>query len=328
MKSNTPRLEVSNNSTSIFNSCQKKYFWTYVQGLKPIRKSSALSLGGIIHEAFDLYYRGTSLGDTSKFIHDTMDSQIANAKPEEIEDLTIVKHILLGMWSFHPFKLSDWTSIKPEMEFRVKIPGTRGIVFVGKIDGLVTDQSGSMWVRELKTTSQPFSQFELRSRQSPQGSGYIWAMRQLGYPVQGIIYDYIKKPLLRKGVSENAISYCQRIFTDYGQRPDNYFKRHPSYRTAEEIRLFEQDLKKVAYDIRQRSHDNNWHRNADQCWNYNSECPYLKICFKENPDPLTLSIYFDQKNTNYKGATNVRGTNTGGSIIGSGVGGATPSVTV
>lgn len=300
-------LEISNNSISIMKSCQKKYYWNYVEGLRPIRKTNVLSLGTILHKAFEIYYNGDSLAGF-KHIQDTTNDLIANALPEDLEDIRIMQYTLTGMWNYHPFKVSDFQKIEPELEFRVKVPGTRGIVFVGKIDGLVTDLNGRKWIRELKTTSQPFSQFEVRSRQSAQGTGYLWAMKKLGYQVEGILYEYIKKPLLRKGVNETMDGYGQRIMYDYGNRPDVYYKRHPSYRPDVELDLFESDLRNAALDIRKRTHDNRWHRNPDQCWNYNSECPYLKICFKAQPDPMTLQLYFDQKPTVNKGGSNAGGT--------------------
>lgn len=299
-------------------SCQKKYYWNYIEGLRPVRKTASLSLGSVIHEAFDWFYKGASSFEVLKSIHTTMDIQIDKAPLEDVEDLMIARYILTGMWNSFPFKITtftDFKKIEPEMEFKVKVPRMRGVLFVGKVDGLVTDNNGLMWIRELKTTSQPFSQFELRCRQSSQGTGYIWALRQLGYPVQGVVYDYIKKPLLRKGVNETVDDYGKRIVLDYASRPDVYYKRHPSYRTDEEIAMFEKDLRQVAYDIRQKGRENSWHRNTDQCWNYNSECPYLKICFKEKPDPLTLQIYFENKPTLNKGVADGR---TSGSTGGGG----------
>ena len=305
-------LEVSNNSTSIFKSCQMKYKWNYVDGLKPLRKSNVFSMGTILHKAFEIYYNNIS--DPFKYIDDTTKDLVANALlQDDVEDYTTMRYTLLGMWTYSPFKVTDFKKVEPEMEFRVKVPGTRGIVFVGKIDGLVTDLNGRLWVRELKTTSQAFAQFELRSRQSAQGTGYLWAMRRMGIPVEGILYDYVKKPLLRKGVNENMDQYGQRIMYDYGNRPDVYYKRHPSYRSDYELDLFEQDLRSASLDIRKRTHDGKWHRNSDQCWNYNSECPYLKICFRQ-PDPLTISVYYNIKPTINKGGSNANGgdTSTGG----------------
>lgn len=288
-------LEISNNSTSIMRSCQMKYRWNYIEGLKPIKKSAALSLGSVIHSAFDMFYCGFSHSDVLKYISDTMNDQISKASPTEVEEIVIIKYTLLGMWTSYPFKLDGFTKIEPEKEFRIKVPGTRGIEFVGRVDGLVTDINGKMWVRELKTTSQTQQQFEVRVKHSSQGTAYVWAMRKLGFPVQGMIYDYVKKPLLRKGVNEDMNGFGTRIFNDYGTRPDVYYKRHYSYRTDAELVLYEQDLKSIAYDIRRRRKDGKWYRNQDQCWNFNQECPYLKICFSSVPDPLTIQLYYERK---------------------------------
>lgn len=295
-------LEISNNSSSIMRSCQKKYFWTYVEGLRPLKKSAALSLGSILHAAFDMHYKNFTALEVMQYINDTMDAQIAKADPIAAEDLSLIKYTLTGMWMNYPFKLDAFSKIEAEKEFRIKVPGTYGLVFVGKVDGLVTDLNGKMWVRELKTTSQTFQQFESRVRQSSQGTGYIWAMRSLGYPVQGVIYDYIKKPLLRKGVNEDVGTFGARIVNDYSSRPDMYYKRHHSYRLDEELALFENDLRQVAKDIRRRSKDGQWYRNPEQCWNFNSECPYLKICFRKVPDLLTVELYYERKPTIFKGA--------------------------
>jgi hypothetical protein len=290
-------LEVSNNSSSMMRSCQKKFFWHYIEGLRPIRKSNALTLGSILHSAFDMYYKGFSRLDVVKYITDTTDDEISKAGPQDVEPLLITKYTLAGMWLNYPvtMKLDEFKEIKSEMEFRVPVPGMRGVVYVGKVDGLLTDLKGRMWVRELKTTSQTFQQFETKVRQSTQGTGYIWALRKLGFPVNGMIYDYVKKPLLRKGVNEDVATFGARIMHDYSQRPDIYYKRHHSYRIDEELNLFEADLRRVAYDIRKRKQTGQFYRNPDQCWNFNVECPYLKICFREKPDPLTLQLYYEKK---------------------------------
>ena len=302
-------LEISNNSTSIMRSCQKKYHWTYIAGLKPIRKTTSLSLGTVLHSAFDMYYKGFQATEVYKYIIDTMDEQLSKVSPEETEDVTIAKYILIGMWNNYPFNLDGFKKIEAEKEFRVNVPGISDVVFVGKVDGLVTDHQNKLWVRELKSTSQTFEQFEVRARRAQQASGYIWAMRKLGYPVEGIIYDYVKKPLLRKGKAEDMHQYGYRILTDYSTRRDMYYKRHYVYRTQEELDMFEDDLRSCATDILARSQDGCWHRNSDQCWNYNTECPYLKICYQKIPDPLTVQLYFETKQTPNKGGVDVGRTN-------------------
>ena len=295
-------LEISINSTSIMRGCPMKYRWRYIDGLVPYKKSSQLSLGSVVHSAFNMYYNRFSDEEIVAYIAKTMYEEISKCSPSESEDLVISKYTALGMWMNYPKDLSCFSSIKPEMEFR--FPVVDDIEFVGKVDGLV-EKDGKLWVRELKTTALSYSQFENRAKTSPQATGYIWGMRRLGHPVVGVIYDYIKKPLLRKNKSEDMHQFGHRIVEDYKNRPNEYFKRHYSYRSDEDLNIFEKDMIQVAKEIQRHSKANDWYRNPDSCWNFNSECPYKKVCFQSVPDSLTVQLYFTKQPSINKGGTDV-----------------------
>ena len=290
-------LEISNNSTSIYKSCPMKYYWRYLEGLVPFRRSSALSLGSIVHSAFDMYYSGFSADEVTAYIEKTADEQIASALPEMTEDLVVMKYTALGMWQNCPKDLSVFEEIKPELELRIKLPGTRGIKVVLKIDGLVKID-GKMWIRELKTTGLSFSQFEKRCETAPQCSLYTYAVRKAGHDVHGVIYDFIKKPSLRRHVRESKDDFGKRISLSYKERPEFYYKRHYSYRSKEMLDLFETDIRQVAREIRTRCNKGKWYRNPDACWNFNSACAYMPICFQKEPDKLTIDLFFQRKPIN------------------------------
>jgi len=294
-------LEISNNSTSIYNSCPKKYYWNYIRGLRPYKKSTALSLGSIVHSAFDMHYNKFSESEVLKYISDTADEEIAKSPPDQSEDLVIMKYTALAMWLGFPKDLSLFEEIKPEMEMKVEL--VPGVIIMLRLDGLVK-QDGRFWIRELKTTGMSFEQFEKRCETSQQCSLYTYAVRRSGIPVEGIIYDFIKKPLLRKSLKEDKDQYGKRIVDDYKARPDNYFKRHYSYRNQETLDLFEEDLVDTAQDMLQRFETNTWYRNTESCWNFNSACQYMPICFSKEPDQLTLDVYYEQQPINpEKGGT-------------------------
>lgn len=70
--------------------------------------------------------------------------------------------------------------------------------FFGFADGLVVDSNGEMWVAELKSTDQLSKVTSLM--QSPQTRLYVWALRQMGYPVAGAMLDVIRtfKPVRKE----------------------------------------------------------------------------------------------------------------------------------
>jgi len=286
------QLEISHSSCSMARQCPMKYYWKYIMGYKPILKPISMALGSIVHEAFDMYYKGFTSMETDKFIRDTMAQQIAEVSLPDQEDLQIVKYTALGMWNYYPNKnLSAYDEIKSEKEFKVKIDGMRNVLFVGKTDRLIKF-NGKWWIGELKTTGLPFSVFKNRMNVTDQVTAYTYAWRKLGYPVQGCLFDYIKKPLLRKGVNETCQDFSHRIFMDYKSRPKEYFNRHFEYRSDDDIKRWLKDTKTLIKTIR-NIRKGIVYRNPDSCWNYNAECPYKKICFTDKPDQLTLNLYFE-----------------------------------
>ena len=293
-------MNISNNSSSVARSCWKKYYWRYIEKLTPIRQSSALTLGKIIHKAFDLYYKGKPIKEVISYISKTFDDEIRQSSPEESEYLTIAKYTAIGMVAHNPYTSIQFERIESEKEFRIKL--TRGVWFIGRVDGIVK-KGGKWWLRELKTTSQTQRQFHQRSSISSQGTAYVWALRRDGYDVKGIMYDFIKKPLLRKRVQEDQYEFGSRILADYKKRKDFYYGQIFSYRSQQEIDLWEEDAVSLVKEVRSKRRHKRFYRNTLACYSYNSECPYKKICFESSPDVLMLQLYFkrDGKQINEKG---------------------------
>ena len=223
-----------------------------------------------------------------------MDEQIANASINEQEDLEIIKWTALGMWVSFPRKdLTIFQETKSEKEFKVRLGNMRNVLFVGRSDRLIK-KDGLWWVGELKTTGLPLQGFKNRMSVSDQVTAYVYAWKKKGYPVNGVLFDIIRKPLLRKGVREDCTLFCQRIFDDYVSNPLKYHERHYEYRSDEDLNRWEKDTTLAVKNIR-RIWKGDYFRNPDACWNYNSECPYKKICFTDKPDQLTVDLYFEKK---------------------------------
>jgi hypothetical protein len=288
-------MELSYNNGSTFRGCQKKFYWRYVERLEPVTKLPSLTLGAVLHEGFDLFYKGGSDQEVYDYLLDKFNEEISKQEVSDQEDLLIAKYIAMGMWLYYPYKKREYQEVSSEEKFTVPI--ANGVDFIGRVDGRVK-QNDLWWVRELKTTGLPQRQFEGRCATSAQGTGYVYAMTKLGYDIKGILYDYIKKPLLRKGINETADEFGRRIIQDYKARPKLYYNRYFSYRTPVDLRHFEEDTIMLAEEITEKTANGKFYRNQDQCWNFGAECPYLKICYVDKPDTLTLQLYFNKKGDN------------------------------
>jgi hypothetical protein len=289
-------LEVSNNSSSIARGCWKKYEFNYIQNLQPKRNNLTLTLGTVMHQAKAEYFAGATESDVLKGICDTYDTYIADSVPEEAEDFLTDKYTAIGMWTYAPKDLTIFKQILPEMEFKVKLPGLRGVRYVGRVDGLVQlSKNDTWWVYELKTTGLSPRQFIGRCNTSPQVTGYVYALREMGYPVQGVLFEAYKRPLLRKRKTENADEFGYRIIGDYKENQDEKFVLHTEYRPDYRIEQWLEAEVELVRDIRRMRRGRCWYRNYDQCWNYNSLCPFAQICQMDKPDALTLEMFYEKK---------------------------------
>lgn len=295
-------LELSYSRASVFRSCQKKYYWKYIQGLEPIIRNSSLTIGSILHEGFDMFYKGGYDNDVIIHISKRFDEEMGKEEVSDQEDLLLAKYTTLGMWLYYPYK-KIVGRVDSEEEF--KIPLCEDVIYVGKVDGRIT-KFDNTWIRELKTTGLNTRQFEGRCSVSTQATGYVWGVIKNGHDVKGIMYEYVRKPILRKGVKESADDFGRRIIADYKARPQFYYNQHLSYRTPVDLKNFEEDTVMIAHDIINTTCTGKFSRNQDQCFNFNSACPYMNICFSENPDPLTLELYFTHRKEEEDGRTEGR----------------------
>jgi hypothetical protein len=285
-------LKISASSSSTARLCWKKYYWRYDQNILPIGSSVQQQQGKVIHEAFDMFYKGEAPSKITTFISSTYDDLLNGAELADQESLEVAKFTALGMWLGYPHHTRAlYSVIGSEREFL--IPLAHGVRLHGIIDRTL-QKDGLWWVGELKTSGEQNNQFIRRIERSYQASAYVYALQQLGLKVQGVLYDIIKKPLLRKGSSETCQQFCQRIMIDYKRRPENYYYTYQTYRSPEQLKMFQKDMQGLIGDIRAHKRTGIYYRNPDACFQFNNECEYSKICFCDKPDPLILQLYFRQ----------------------------------
>ena len=285
-------MNVSNNSIAIASSCWMKWYWRYIEKLEPKLKPINLTLGSVMHTAFDLFYKGTSKTDVLIFIHKAFDDELAQCSVNDAENMQIAKWTAVGMWSYYPHALSEFEAIDSEVDFNVPLGRMRGIRLVGRVDKRFKSK-GAWWLGEFKTTSNP-SLFVKSLDTARQATTYTYAAIRSKLEVEGVLYDLIRKPALRRRVEETAEDFGRRIVKDYKDRPNEYYSRHYAYRTRLDLMQFENDASSLVREMRRRSRKKDFCRNVDACWNFNRECDFKKICFKGMHEP-TMSMCYQTK---------------------------------
>ncbi len=290
-------LNLSYSNTADARSCTKKFYYKDILRLEPRLTTSALNIGSTIHECFEMYFNKSPAQEVIQHIEDIYKGGLAAATESEGDRMLIDKYTCLGIWTNYPFSEMEFEEVVPEKRFRVKLDGLRGVYLKGIVDGLVK-RHGKWWIREVKTTSMDKRSFQSKASVSYQAAGYMYGvLKETHTPICGVVYDMIKRPLLRRGAHETAEDFGKRILADYSraEKKEMYYDRYYSYRTEKEIAEFEKDMVIFAKELRARIRKNNWFRNTDACFTFNSECPYKKICWEESPDPSLVEALYERR---------------------------------
>lgn len=184
-----------------------------------------------------------------------------------------------------------------------------------KLDGLIKDKEGKLWVLEHKTSgvdTSPGADYWTALRLDSQISTYILACKCNGYDVEGVLYDVLNKPAIKpllatpedqrkytkptkkdpvprlyanqRDTDETENEFYLRCLEAISAEPDRYYRR-------EFVRRTDADLEEAAYEIQvwaHRAHENNEAgkreprslpvRNSTGCMRYNRLCEFFGAC--------------------------------------------------
>jgi hypothetical protein len=131
--------------------------------------------------------------------------------------------------------------IAGEETFDIKWKGFR---LRGQIDATFIPKDGRVWIKETKTTSQLSSEQENLLAFDFQSLFYA-TVKQAQAPnkrIGGFVYDMVRNPGLRVGVSENEDAYMKRVRADIRRRPEFYFMRYTIPITKQMLDDFAKEL--------------------------------------------------------------------------------------
>ena len=174
---------------SLYVDCQRKWYLSHVCRIEPEFTPKPLTFGSAIHEWREYFY---THGDAGKdqWIN-AMSAQRSFYEDEKVfeEDLRrgwLMLRKWLDTWSEHD--LMNWEVLAVEEELTV--PLTDDWIITIKPDLRIKDRiSGNIYIVDCKTTGysvkSPYDSMEAMD----QVTCYMWGLRKLGKPVNGLIVD-------------------------------------------------------------------------------------------------------------------------------------------
>ena len=287
--------KLTNSMRNKFASCHRAYQFSYVELVRPLVPSEALSFGTAMHALLENYWGGSE--------------NPAPTTGDAFKDMTLQALFegYVNRWFAEDEDRFD--KIAAEVGFQAPLmnPETGGISktwkLAGKIDAIAKEKgSGKVFIVEHKTTSQdigPGSDYWRKLAIDGQVSGYYVGAQSKGFDVENCLYDVIRKPTIKpyKATPEDKRKYnkdgslsktCrefdetpeewyERLKADIAERPDYYYARVEVARSADDLTDYLFDMWAVGREIADAERLGRFSRNPQSCSAF-GKCEYFDVC--------------------------------------------------
>jgi hypothetical protein len=252
------KTKVSYSEIRTYKSCRRKYFFSYIEGLKPKQESDALVSGSYYHKKLEALLKDEpfDMADAkTTAMAFAFDKYIRPSLPEVIQ--------------------TEKFFSKPLGKY-----GTVDVEVIGYIDGICKDGTPI----EHKSTSFPIDEAYQDSLWfDEQIPVYMWAEN-----VNEMWYTVCKKPNIRQTKRETEEEFAQRCIEWYDTDTEEKIAILKVCRTREDINEHMIEIMRITNEMRNQTH---FFRNPYNCNGFMS-CPYRSICL--NYDPLIEPIGFEK----------------------------------
>lgn len=299
---------LTNSQIHTFRTCQRKEYYSYRLGVRPETQGRALRFGSMMHYGIEMVAKGHTPEEACQAVSDYYNgiqwSGVGNPRDIEIEHMQVVALLNGYFATWHnagPDHLRVVENIEVERQFELKIPYQKR-VFAGKIDGIVKLANGQVAVRETKTASDDIaadSDYVRRLRIDNQISGYVIAAKSMGFSIDTILYDIIKKPGIKplsatpeesrkytkegklyanqREEDESAAEYYDRLYADIVSNPAKYYARYNIPRLDGDLQEWRDEIIDSMKEMSQAYEHDRKARNTTACLAY-GRCAYLDVC--------------------------------------------------
>ena len=293
-----------------FPNCPRKYKHRYIDNLRPRMKVESLSFGSVIHSAIELWYRSVNDANRLWKALDFIDRSFPERATDEnqMAGWHLARAMFTGYASRYPTE--DFTIIEVEKTFtgQIRNPDTgrcsQTFVMAGKADAIVQLHDG-MYLLEHKTAASIDGNYLDKLWTDTQIALYSYYLRELGYPIVGIIYNVLLKSRLKQSPGETQDEYEARHAelaaknksgksTAKRQMPETNeefqgrlsawyskpeaFHREFIYLSEERLAMLQDEVWEITQQYLDARRRGKWLLNTSSCFSYQRPCEYLSYC--------------------------------------------------
>lgn len=268
--------------------CPMKEHLHYVERLRPCEIQWSLTIGTAWHRGIEELAKGASEDEAVRAGLAALD-WIRPANEEEQYKLDLERARVEVMIRFAVRRFRPRKTVAVEKEFLLPIvnPATRRksrkFALGGKVDAIVEDEDGELWILENKTVGTSLEQFRGSYGLSHQLTTYVYAVsRMLERPVAGVIVRAIVKsraePKKKGGeIVESWDEYKARLLEMYETESEKYLSEDVVLRSTEQIEQFERELWLETQERLWQEKTGIIRHNTANCSLYGG-CPFRPLC--------------------------------------------------
>jgi hypothetical protein len=293
-----------------FRNCPRKYKHRYIDNLRPRAKVESLSFGSVIHSAIEIWYRSVNDANRRWKALDFIDRSFPERATDENQMASwhLARAMFTGYASRYPTE--DFTIIEVEKTFtgQIRNPDTgrcsQTFVMAGKADAIVKRSDG-MYLLEHKTAASIDGNYLDKLWTDTQIALYSFYLRELGYPIVGIIYNVLLKSRLKQSPGETEQEYearhaelaaknksgkstakrqmpetneeFQGRLAAWYSKPDA-FHREFIYLSEERLAMLQDEVWEITQQYLDARRRGKWLLNTSSCFSYQRPCEYLSYC--------------------------------------------------
>lgn len=304
------KLVLTYSALNTFRNCPRKYKHRYIDNLRPRERAEALSFGSVVHGAIELWYRMVKQPNRMAVVLETIDQQF----PERNVDFTQKSHWHLARSMFtgyaSHYATEDFEIVEVEKEFvgEIRNPDTgrqsQTFRIAGKVDAIVRCHDG-MYLLEHKTAASIDANYLDKLWTDTQIALYSFYLREMGYPIVGVIYNVLLKSRLKQGRGETQSEYetrraelaaknksgkssakrqmpesdadYQARLAEWYSRPEA-FHREFIYLSEDRLSMLQDEVWEITQQYLDARRRGKWLLNTANCFSYQRPCEYLSLC--------------------------------------------------
>ena len=296
-------------------TCPWKHYLEYEVGVRPDRESAPLRIGKALHYGLDLMAQDKPLTPlVEQYSQAPPWAQDADSMQAWTVEGIKVLALLNGYAAHWQGSVFDFVATEQVFILPIRNPETghkrRRWKVAGKMDKIVQLPDMRIAMEEHKSTSDKInadSDYWDRLRLDQQISLYFWAARELGYDVQTVVYDVIRKPGLQlkqatpldkrkykkdstlyanqRDTDQTTDEYADELASDIASQVETYYARKEVARLDNDlVRCIEEmdQMQQIITFCRKRKA---WPRNTTACLVL-YKCQYYGLC-SMGIDPVT-----------------------------------------